>query len=285
MIIAEINDQFSTARVEHQNNTSASWITIPISYPLYEYTIPAARSRKRSEKLSHYNCRPDPQRRHQQLVIVEIQNAVTKNLVDKKRPWHSHRIVLRRSEDLVWTGVITGKCKTLHPGKIVAGFLLGSRRLYDWAHENPLVEIHPTEYVNDPFIIAQNSKMTAINSAIEIDLTGQVCADSIGNKLYSGVGGQVDFIYGASLTHGCLPSKALPSNHLLRWAPCICNHADPKVGAGLVTACSLCIKFYEYGAVDLYGKSIRKRAEALISIAHPMFRDELRAEAKKLNYL
>ena len=100
--------------------------------------------------------------------------------------------------ELVEAGVLTNAKKSLHPGKIIAGFLLGTKRLYEWVDDNPLIELHPTEYINDPFVIARNHKMVAINSAIEVDLTGQVCADSIGHKLFSGVGGQLDFIYGAS---------------------------------------------------------------------------------------
>ena len=113
--------------------------------------------------------------------------------------------------DLVERGVITGERKSLHPGKIVAGFLMGSQRLYDFVDDNPIIELHPTDYVNDPFIIAQNRKMVAVNSAIEVDLTGQVCADSIGTRLYSGVGGQMDFIYGAARSVDGIPIIALPS--------------------------------------------------------------------------
>src|SRR3990170_2527671 len=104
--------------------------------------------------------------------------------------------------DLIERGVITGERKTIHPGKVIAGFMLGTPRLYDFVHDNPVIELHPTDYVNDPFIIAQNARMVAINSAIEVDLTGQICADSIGPRFYSGVGGQFDFIYGASRSAG-----------------------------------------------------------------------------------
>ncbi len=118
--------------------------------------------------------------------------------------------------ELVQRGVITNEKKTLHQGKIVAGFIIGSHALYAWVDDNPIVELHPTEYVNDPFVIAQNEKMVSINSAIEVDLTGQVCADSIGPRLYSGVGGQVDFIYGASRSKGGKPIIALPSTAVMK---------------------------------------------------------------------
>src|SRR6185436_8228893 len=125
----------------------------------------------------------------------------------------------------------------LHPGKIIAGFMLGTQELYKWSDDNPLVEMHRTEYVNDPFVIAQNDRMVAINSAIEIDLTGQVCADSIGPKLYSGVGGQLDFVYGASRSKGGVPVIALPSMAMLRNGMVVSKIVPMlKHGAGVVTS-------------------------------------------------
>jgi acetyl-CoA hydrolase len=142
--------------------------------------------------------------------------------------------------------------------------------------------LHPTEYVNDPFVIAQNDRMVAVNSAIEVDLTGQVCADSIGPKLYSGVGGQLDFIYGASRSKGGVPIIALPSTakNFSRIVPML------KEGAGVVTTRNH-VRFIvtEFGIADLYGKTIRQRAQALIAIAHPEFRDELRKQAQALNFI
>jgi acetyl-CoA hydrolase len=187
----------------------------------------------------------------------------------------------------VEAGVITGARKTLHPGKIIAGFMLGTRRLYEWANDFPMIELHRTEYVNNPFIIAQNNCMVAINSAIEVDLTGQVCADSIGTKIYSGVGGQLDFIYGAGMSPGGLPVIAMPSTTTLRDGTVVTRVTPTlKPGAGVVTSRShVHYVATEYGMVDLYGKSIRQRALALISIAHPNFRAELTAQAKKFNYI
>ncbi|MGC9397983.1 MAG: acetyl-CoA hydrolase/transferase family protein [Anaerolineae bacterium] len=181
-------------------------------------------------------------------------------------------------------GIITGARKTLHPGKIVAGFILGSRVLYRWLHNNPLVELHPTEYINDPCVIGQNYRQVAINGAIEVDLTGQVCADSLGPRIYSGVGGQVDFIYGASRSEGGVPIIALPSTAKggirSRIVPMLTE------GAGVVTTRNhVHWVVTEYGAVNLYGKSIRQRAQALIGLAHPKFRDQLRRAAQELNYL
>jgi acetyl-CoA hydrolase len=144
-----------------------------------------------------------------------------------------------------------------------------------------------TEYVNSPFTISQNKKMVAINSAIEIDLTGQVCADSIGPKLYSAVGGQLDFIYGASLSDGGLPIIALPATSTLRNGQVVSRIAPMlKTGAGVVTTRNhVHYVATEYGMVDLYGQSIRERAKRLISIADPLFRDDLLRQARELHYL
>jgi 4-hydroxybutyrate CoA-transferase len=189
--------------------------------------------------------------------------------------------------ELVEQGVVNNERKTLHPGKIVAGFVLGTQRLYQFVDNNPIIEMHPTEYVNDPFVIAQNERMVAINSAIEVDLTGQVCADSIGTRLYSGVGGQLDFIRGAARSRGGKPIIALPSvvenrqgERFSRIVPVL------KSGAGVVTTRNdVHYVVTEYGVADLYGRSIRQRARALIDIAHPDFREELEACAAELKYL
>jgi acetyl-CoA hydrolase len=189
--------------------------------------------------------------------------------------------------DLVEAGVLTNARKTLHPGKIVAGFILGTKRLYDWVDDNPLIELHRTEYVNDPFVIAQNDRMVAVNSAIEVDLTGQVCADSIGPKLYSGVGGQLDFIYGASRSKGGVPVIAMPSTSTMRDGRVVSKISSMlKLGAGVVTSRNH-VRFVatEYGVAELYGKTIRQRTQALINIAAPQFREELVRNAKELNYL
>jgi acyl-CoA hydrolase len=177
-------------------------------------------------------------------------------------------------------GVVTGRFKTLHKGKVVITFALGSSELYNFLDNNPLIEAHPAEYVNDPFIISQNDNMVAINSAIEVDLTGQVCSDSIGQYIYSGFGGQVDFIRGAARSKGGKPIIALPSTaqggKTSRIVPTL------KPGAGVVTSrADVHYVVTEYGAVNLFGKNLRERALALISIAHPAFREELLRAAKE----
>src|SRR4051794_7789220 len=186
--------------------------------------------------------------------------------------------------DLVELGMITNARKSLHPGKIIAGFMLGSRRLHQFVHNNDLIEMHPIDYVNDPFVIAQNEKMVAINAAIEVDLTGQVCADSIGHQFYSGVGGQVDFIRGAARSKGGKPIITLPST--AQGENCSRIVESLKPGAGVVTSRNdVHYVVTEYGCAYLHGKSIRQRAQALINIAHPKFREQLTLRARELNYL
>jgi len=175
---------------------------------------------------------------------------------------------------LIEEGIVTNEKKTLHPGKLLTSFVLGSRKLFDFLDDNSFMEFHPTTYINDPFIIAQNDNMVAINSAVEVDITGQVCADSIGSKLFSGFGGQVDFIRGATRSKGGKPIIALPSTakkgELSRIVPFL------KQGAGVTTSRGdVHYVVTEFGIADLYGKSIRERARALINIAHPKFREEL----------
>ncbi len=181
---------------------------------------------------------------------------------------------------LIEKGVITGAAKTLHRGKIVMSFCMGSSQLYDFVNNNPSVECHPSEYTNDPFVIAQNDKMVSINSAIEVDLTGQVCSDSLGVMFYSGIGGQVDFVRGAARSSGGKPIIALPATTadglISRIVPAL------KPGAGVVTSRGdVHYVVTEHGVAYLHGKNIRERALALIQIAEPKFRPWLVAEARQ----
>ncbi len=222
-----------------------------------------------------------------QLGIGALPNAVLKFLFKKKDLGIHSELISDGIIDLVEAGVVNGARKSLHPGKIVCGFLLGTKRLYDWVDNNPLVELHRTEYVNDPFVVAQNDRLVAINSAIEVDLTGQVCADSIGPKMHSAVGGQLDFIFGASRSKGGVPIIALPSTSTLRDGSVVSKIVPMlKLGAGVVTSRNhVHYVVTEYGAAELYGKTVRQRTQALINIAHPRFREEITAKAKELNYL
>jgi acyl-CoA hydrolase len=182
--------------------------------------------------------------------------------------------------ELVQKGVITNQHKARHRGHIVSGFVMGTQKLYDFVNDNPYVRMLDIAYVNDTSIIRQNPKVTAINSAIEVDLTGQVCADSIGTKIYSGVGGQMDFIRGASLSEGGKPIIALPST-TSKGESRIVNQLKP--GAGVVTTrAHVHYVVTEYGIANLYGQNIRNRAKALINIAHPAHRENLEKEFKEL---
>jgi acyl-CoA hydrolase len=181
--------------------------------------------------------------------------------------------------DLIESGVVNGKMKRVHPGKVVSSFVMGTKRLYDFIDDNPFIVLLDVGYVNDTAVIRRNSKVTAINSAVEVDLTGQVCADSIGTRLYSGVGGQMDFIRGATLSEGGKPIIALPS---------VTSKGESRIvsflkqGAGVVTTrAHIHYVVTEHGIANLYGKNLRERAKALISIAHPDHREQLEREAYK----
>ena len=181
--------------------------------------------------------------------------------------------------DLVEKGVITGEAKRIHPGKVVASFAIGTRRLYDILDDNPLEQMLDVAYVNDTAVIRRNPKVTAINSAIEVDLTGQVCADSLGELQFSGVGGQMDFIRGAALSEGGKPIIALPSETSGKVSRIV---SQLKPGAGVVTTrAHVHYVVTEYGIADLFGKNLRQRAAALVAIAHPRHRDALAAEARR----
>lgn len=219
-----------------------------------------------------------------QMGIGAIPDSVMKYLKDHKDLGIHTEMFSDGIVDLVEEGIINGEQKALHPGKIIAGFVLGTKKSFEFIDNNPIIEFHPQEYVNDPFVIAKNNKMIAINSAIEIDLTGQVCSDSIGTKFYSGIGGQVDFIRGASHSEGGKPIIALPSTtkdlKISRIVPTLKN------GAGVVTSRGdVHYVVTEYGVADLFGKSIQERVKSLIKIAHPKFRDELTEFAKTTYYI
>jgi acyl-CoA hydrolase len=178
---------------------------------------------------------------------------------------------------LVESGVLNGSLKRKHPGKLVSSFVIGSQKLYNFLNDNPMVAMLEASYTNDTSVIRKNQKVTAINSAIEIDLTGQVCADSIGTRLYSGVGGQMDFIRGASLSEGGKPIIALPSITTKGFSKIV---PILKEGAGVVTTrAHVHYIITEYGVANLYGKNLSQRARALINVAHPDHQESLEREA------
>jgi 4-hydroxybutyrate CoA-transferase len=215
-----------------------------------------------------------------QLGIGEIPDAVLNYLREKKHLGIHSEMVSDGVIDLIEQGIITNEKKTLHPGKILAGFVLGTRRLFDYVHNNPVFEFHPSQYVNDPFTISRNDKQVAINSAIEVDVTGQVCADSIGYSFYSGIGGQVDFVRGSARSKGGKPIIALRSTAANDSFSRIVPHL--REGAGVVTSRGdVHYVITEFGVADLHGKTVRERCRALINIAHPKFRGELEKGARE----
>lgn len=287
IIIAEVNEQMPRTLGDSFIHVSRLNYIIPVSYPIAELRMAEEGDPVITEKIAGFIAELIPDGATMQMGIGAIPDAVLKYLFHKKDLGIHTELFAEGVIDLVEAGVLTNARKTLHPGKIVAGFILGTQRLYKWVDDNPLIEFHRTEYVNDPFVIAQNDRMVAINSAIEIDLTGQVCADSIGPKLYSGVGGQLDFIYGASRSKGGVPIIAMPSTSVMRDGTVVSKITPMlKPGAGVVTTRNH-VRYVvtEYGIAELYGKTIRQRAQNLIKIAHPDFRDELTRQAKELHYL
>lgn len=219
-----------------------------------------------------------------QLGIGEIPDAVLHYLDTKKDLGIHTEMVSDGVVSLIEKGVINNEKKTLHPGKVIVGFVLGTRRLYDFIDNNPIFEFHPSSYTNDPFIISRNDKQVAINSALEVDLTGQVCADSIGYNFYSGIGGQVDFIRGAARSKGGKPIIALPSTAKDDTISRIVPHL--KEGAGVVTSRGdVHYVVTEYGVAYLHGKTVQERCRALINIAHPKFREELTKFVKERKWM
>ena len=219
-----------------------------------------------------------------QMGIGAIPDSVMKYLRDRKNLGIHTEMFSDGIVSLVEEGVINGEEKTIHPGKIIVGFVLGTKKVFKFIDNNPVIEFHPQEYVNDPFIIAQNKKMVAINSAIEIDITGQVCSDSIGTKIFSGIGGQVDFIRGAAHSEGGKPIIALPSITKDGKVSRIVPQLNP--GAGVVTSRGdVHYVVTEYGVAQLFGKTLKERARELIKIAHPKFRDELTKYAKETRHI
>ncbi|MCB0747332.1 MAG: acetyl-CoA hydrolase/transferase family protein [Ignavibacteriae bacterium] len=284
VVIAQINDQMPRGLgnsfihlnkidfiVEHNENL----MELPQVDPKTSSSVLAA-----YDKIGQYIAEMIEDGSTLQMGIGAIPDSVMKYLNNHKDLGIHTEMFSDGIVELVEEGIINGEKKTLHPGKIIAGFVLGTRKSFDFIDNNPIFEFHPQEYVNNPFIIAENNKMVAINSAIEIDLTGQVCSDSIGTKFYSGIGGQVDFIRGAAHSEGGKPIIALPSTtkdeKISRIVPTL------KTGAGVVTSRGdVHYVVTEYGVANLFGKSIQERAKLLIKIAHPKFRDELTKFAKE----
>jgi len=285
IVIAEVNPQMPRTLGDSFIHVSKIDHIVPVSYPLPEVSM--GEPTELSKKIGQHVAGLIENGSTLQLGIGTIPNGVLHYLRDKRDLGIHSELFSDGVVDLYEAGVVTNEKKSLHPGKMIAGFLLGTRRLYEFVDNNPIVELHPTEYVNDSYIIAQNDKMVAINSAIEVDLTGQICADSVGTRLYSGTGGQLDFIRGAARSKGGKPIIALPSVTVTssgqRYSKIV---PTLKLGAGVVTTRSdVHFIVTEYGVADLYGKSIRQRARALIEIAHPEMQEDLECAASNLKYI
>jgi len=284
LVIAEVNAQMPRTLGDAFIHFSKLDYVVPVDYPLAEMQM--GETSELATRIATRIARLIPDCATLQTGIGAIPDAVLHQLGKHQHLGIHTELFSDGVIDLVERGVIDGERKSLHPGKIIAGFMIGTKRLYDFVHDNPIVELHPSDYVNDPFVIAQNDRMVAINSAIEIDLTGQVCSDSIGTRLYSGVGGQLDFVYGASRSKGGVPIIALPATATVKGQQVSRIVPTLKHGAGVVTTRShMHYVVTEQGTADLYAKTIRERARALIDVAAPEFRAELEEQAIGLRYL
>ncbi|MBP6787000.1 MAG: acetyl-CoA hydrolase/transferase family protein [Candidatus Promineofilum sp.] len=282
IILAEVNRQMPRTLGDSFIHVSRLTAIVETDYPLPEAV--QGRNTEQYMRIGQRIAEMIPDGATLQMGIGSLPDAVLENLGGHKELGIHTELFSDGVVTLFEQGIITCTRKSFHPGKMIAGFLFGSERLYRFVDNNPIVELHPTEYVNDPFNIAQNDNMVAINAALQVDLTGQVCADSIGPVFYSGVGGQLDFIRGAARSKGGLPIIALPStaknDTISRISPLLTE------GSGVTTTRNdVHYIVTEFGVADLYGKTIRQRARALIDIAHPNFREELAHTAHKLGYL
>lgn len=282
IVIAEVNAQMPRTLGDSFIHVSKIDYVVEVDYPLPE--VQMAISSPEQEAIANHIAAIIPDGATLQMGIGGIPDAVLKKLYNHQHLGVHSELFSDGVVDLVEAGVITNERKTFHPGKIISGFVLGTQRLYDFVDDNPIVELHPTEYINDPFNIAKNDKMVSINSALQVDLTGQVCADSIGPRFYSGVGGQVDFVRGAARSKGGMPIIAMLSTAkngtISRIVPMLTE------GAGVITSRNdVHYVATEYGVADLFGRTIKDRAQQLIDIAHPDFREELAEAAEKLYHV
>lgn len=285
VVIAEVNPRMPRTLGDSFLHIRKFDHILPVDYPLPE--IEMGGSDEVSKQIGAHVADLIEDGSTLQMGIGAIPDGVLHNLNDKRDLGIHTELFSDGVVELVEAGVITNESKSLHRGKIIAGFLLGTQKLYDFVDNNPIIEMHPTEYVNDPFVISQNVKMVAINSAIEIDLTGQVCADSIGTRLYSGVGGQLDFMRGAARSRGGKPIIALPSTATTRSGERFSRIVPTlKVGAGVTTTRNdVHYVVTEHGIAHLYGRTLSERATALIRVAAPQYRSELEQAARQLRYL
>jgi acyl-CoA hydrolase/GNAT superfamily N-acetyltransferase len=281
-VIAQVNPQMPRVLGDSFLHVSEVDAIVEHEEPLIERPTPWRHAL--AERMARYVAKLVEDGATIQVGIGRILSAVLAHLTDKRDLGVHSELLTDAYIPLVERGVITGREKTLHKDKIVASVCLGTRKLFDFVHNNPQVEFYPSEYVNHPEIVSQNRLMTAINSALQIDLSGQACADSLGHRIYSGIGGYTDFSLGASRAPGGTSIIVLPTTSPDGSRSRIVSHLAQ--GAGVVgTRASARYVVTEFGIASLHGKTIRERAMSLINIAHPRYRDKLLQEAKELRYV
>jgi len=282
MVIAQVNEKMPRVLGDSFIHVSRVNKIVEISEDLPQLERKAATEVER--KIGHFIAELIEDGSTLQLGIGGIPDAVLAALKDTQDLGIHTEMISDGVMEAIEAGIITGARKTFHPNKVVLTFILGSKRLYDFADNNPVFEAHPTDYTNHPFNVSRNDNMVAVNSAIEVDISGQVCSDSIGTYIYSGFGGQVDFIRGAAHSKGGKPIIALPSSakdgEVSRIVPYL------QKGSGVVTTrADVRYVVTEYGVAYLHGKNLVERTKELINIAHPKFRPDLIKEAKSRNLL
>ncbi|MCD6235290.1 MAG: 4-hydroxybutyrate CoA-transferase [Candidatus Neomarinimicrobiota bacterium] len=280
IVIAQVNSRMP--RVHGDNFIHIDELDFIVEADAEIHEMPKAVATEEFSKIGQYISELIDDGATMQTGIGGIPDAVLNHLHDKKNLGIHTEMFSDGVIELVEKGIINNSQKTIHRGKMTAGFVLGTRRLFDFIDDNPLVEFHVQEYINDPRVIAQNPKMVSINSAIEVDITGQICSDSIGTMNYSGIGGQVDFFRGAKMSPGGKAILALTSTakcgEISRIVPFL------KQGASVTTTrADVHYIVTEYGVAYVHGKSFRERARALINIAHPKFREKLEKAAWERN--
>lgn len=281
-VIAQLNRSMPRTLGDSFVHVDQIDLAVEVDQPPHEHALPAIGDVER--RIGEYVAELVSDEATLQMGIGSIPAAVALALRDKRDLGIHTELFTDPVLDLVEAGAVTGAAKEINRGKIVSAFVMGSRRLYDFLDDNPMIEMRPVDYTNDTAVIRRFRRMTAINSAISIDLTGQVSADSIGTRFYSGVGGQMDFMRGAALAPAGRAIIALPSTAASGKASRIAAVLAP--GAGVVTTrAHVRTVVTEYGVAELFGCSVRERARSLVAIAHPDFRDELEREARRLYHV
>jgi len=282
LVIAQVNPQMPRTLGDSFISVFDLDVLVPVDEPLLEMKPPVVTETSRAIGANIASLVDDGSTI--EMGIGRIPHAMLEFLAGKKDLGIHTEMVTDAVIDLIEAGIVTGAQKTTDRGKVVTSFAMGTKRLYDYVDNNPMFSFNPTEYVNDPFVIGQQHKMVAINTALEIDLTGQVCADSLGTKFYSGIGGMADFNNGAARSAGGRAIIALPSTAQNGAVSRIVPTLTPGAGV-VINRGSTHYVATEYGVAYLHGKSVQERAMALITIAHPDFREQLLAKAIEYKYL